>query len=168
MARISIISLTFDTEDFSDDLQAAVDLLLEQFLKEKTGLELICNTYREELDRYSYIPRNEFKKLDSFVIDLSGFKNLDIRAPLFRKSGFDIFLKRADSRSLSLSDLKNRFEDIKESVEEMAIVPSHDGESYAPLHGVFSKFLWVNPKEIHDRMKQGSATIVINSIVVVI
>lgn len=102
MTRIAIGNLSFNTDDFSEDLQAAVDLLLEVYLKEKTGRQVICisSSPTDKMSEFFH-PDHSFPNEIQDVISFSENEDFirtthdwDDYAPKIDFSDFDSYVPR--------------------------------------------------------------------------
>ena len=83
MTWISIGSISFNTDDFSEDLQAAIDLLLEEYLKEKIGRQVICIS-SDPTDKLSesFHPDHSFQNAPLVeVMRTSSDNNIEVHVP---------------------------------------------------------------------------------------
>jgi len=125
MVLISIGEMEIDTEDYSDGIREAVESLLRKIKEEEQpsmGCVIVCDgSIKEREILNSALFGHHWDELNPIKAEQERFQ-------IFRDNVARDIIKMSENYDYR----------------------DPDKDSYHPKHGVFCKFLWVDPKEIHD------------------
>ena len=158
MVLISIGEVEIDTESYSENVKAAVDLLLEEIRNEEADKRAKSFIISKAIDNELLLPKDDVISVKSRCLGLSISEGLaSIEDNIIIAGGRELSIREALKENL-IEIANDDFcvgVDIPLHIPESSFFKQkypydRDLGSYHPKHGCFCEFLWVDPKEIHD------------------